>query len=130
MLYGTPCVFAVGNEYQIAFNTMEYGVAWVEVGDQTYRNSRNGLMRSETLIHKITLPMDVLNAAGKYCVCFRALPERRPYFPQLGKLQTREYAFRRPDMKRIRYAYSCLQIRIQRWTCRAGRRRHSEILIC
>ena len=100
MLYGDPCVFAVGDEYQIAFNTKEYGVAWVEVGGQTYRDSRNGLMRSETLIHKVALPMDALNAAGKYRVCFRALPQRRPYFPELGALLTREYAFRPLDETR------------------------------
>ena len=64
MLYGDPCVFAVGDEYQIAFNTKEYGVAWVEVGGQTYRDSRNGLMRSETLVHRVTVHRAALDAAG------------------------------------------------------------------
>lgn len=100
MLYGDPCVFAVGNEYQIAFNTREYGVAWVEVDGRAYRDSRNGLMRSETLIHKVALPMAVLDAARRYRVCFRALPVRRPYFPELGELQTRDYAFRPVDESR------------------------------
>lgn len=100
MLYGDPCVFAVGNEYQVAFNTKEYGVAWVEVDGQAYRDSRNGLMRSETLIHKVALPMAVLDAARRYRVCFRALPVRRPYFPELGELQTRDYAFRPVDESR------------------------------
>ncbi len=97
MLYRDPCVFVVGQEYQIAFNTTEFGVAWLEIGDKTYRSSRNGLMISETLIHKISVPMDVLDAAKSYRVCFRALPERKPYFPQLGELQTVEYSFRPVD---------------------------------
>lgn len=94
MLYKDPCVYAVGNEYQIALNTLEKGVAWVEVDGVTYRSSRNGLMLSETLIHKIRVPMAALDRARGYRVCFRALPERRPYFPELGVLQTAEYAFK------------------------------------
>lgn len=105
MLYRDPCVFAVGTDYQIAFNTTEFGVAWVEVGDKTYRSSFGGLMISETLIHKVTVPMAELDAARSYRVCFRALPERRPYFPQLGKLQTREYTFRPVDTSKPVRAY-------------------------
>lgn len=94
MLYKDPCVFVVDNEYQIAFNTLEKGVAWVEIGGETYRSSRNGLMISETLIHKISVPIATLDAAGRYTVCFRALPDRRPYFPELGAIQTKVYTFR------------------------------------
>lgn len=97
MLYSDPCVFVVGSEYQIAFNTTEFGIAWVEVGDRVYRDSENGLMRSETLIHKVALPMHVLDEARSYTVCFRALPERRPYFPELGPEQRATYAFRPVD---------------------------------
>lgn len=105
MLYRDPCVFAVGQQYQIAFNTLEFGIAWVEVGDKVYRDSRNGLMISETLIHKVTVPMQELDAARGYRVCFRALPERRPYFPQLGELQSREYAFHPVDTSKPVRAY-------------------------
>lgn len=94
MLYRDPSVFVVENEYQIAFNTLEKGIAWIEVGGEVYKNSRNGLMISETLIHKISVPMDALDAVGEYTVYFRALPERRPYFPKLGELKTVRYAFR------------------------------------
>ena len=105
MLYRDPCVFVVGNEYQIAFNTTEFGVAWLEVGEKTYRSSFGGLMLSETLIHKITVPMTELDKAKGYRVCFRALPERKPYFPQLGPLQTKDYAFRPVDASRPVRAY-------------------------
>ncbi|MBR5546820.1 MAG: metallophosphoesterase [Clostridia bacterium] len=97
MLYRDPCVFAVGKEYQIVFNTKEFGIAWVEVGEKQYRDSFGGLMRSETLVHRVALPMPELDKAGKYTVCFRALPERKPYFPELGAEQRREYAFRPID---------------------------------
>lgn len=105
MLYRDPCVFAVEHEYQIAFNTTEFGIAWVEVGGREYRDSRNGLMRSETLIHKVSVPMEELDKAKGYRVCFRALPERRPYFPQLGELETADYAFRPADFSKETHVY-------------------------
>ena len=72
MLYKDPCVFAVGHEYQIVLNTLEFGIAWVEVGNRQYRDSFGGLMRSETLIHRVSVPMSDLDAAKKYTVfsCF------------------------------------------------------------
>ena len=94
MLYKDPCVFVVGDEYQIAFNTLEKCIAWVEIDGKAYKNSRNGLMISETLIHKISVPMQVLDDAGYYTICLRTLPERKPYFPELGALQRKEYTFR------------------------------------
>ncbi len=105
MLYRDPCVFVVGTEYQIAFNTTEFGIAWLEIGGKQYRSSVGGLMISETLIHKITVPMAELDAARGYRVCFRALPERRPYFPQLGPLETKDYAFRPVDTTKPVRAY-------------------------
>jgi predicted phosphodiesterase len=54
-------------------------------------------MRSETLVHRVTVPMAELDAAKAYTVCFRALPERRPYFPELGEEKRKEYAFRPVD---------------------------------
>ena len=94
MVYKDPCVYAVGSEYQIVINTLEYGIAWVETGGNTYRDSVGGIMRSETLVHRVNIPMDVLDAAGSYTVCFRSLHERKPYFPETGPLQQREYRFR------------------------------------
>ena len=46
MLYRDPCVFAVEHEYQIAFNTTEFGIAWVEVGGREYRDSRKASRRN------------------------------------------------------------------------------------
>ncbi len=94
-----PCVYLVGNTYQIVFNTDCAGIAWVEVGGETYPDERNGLMRSETTVHRAVVPCDKLDAAGGYSVCFRPLPERRPYWPQLGALEWQSYAFRPVDWR-------------------------------
>ena len=93
MLYRDPCVYLVEEEYQIVFNAEEKGVAWVEIGGESWRDSQGGLMRSETLVHRVSVPQAALDAAGAYTVCFRALPERRPYFPELGVEERYSYRF-------------------------------------
>ncbi len=97
MIYKDPCVYVVGNEYQIVINTLAFGKCWVEAGGRIYNDSVGGLIRTETLVHRVTVPMDVLDNARSYRVCFRALPERKPYFPELGELQYRDYAFKPVD---------------------------------
>ncbi len=92
-----PCVYLVGREYQIVFNTDGPGVAWVEVGGEVYPDEKNGLMRSETTVHRVSVPCERLDAARGYAVCFRPLPERKPYWPQLGALERAGYAFRPVD---------------------------------
>ena len=91
MLYRDPCVYIVEHEYQIVFNCLEKGIAWVQGGDRYFRDSTCGLMRSEELVHRICVPMEYLDKACEYTVFFRALPERRPYFPELGKTEQRKY---------------------------------------
>ncbi|MBO4886156.1 MAG: metallophosphoesterase, partial [Clostridia bacterium] len=93
-----PCVYLVGREYQIVFNTVEPGIGWVEVDGEVYPDEKNGLMRSGTL-HRAAVPCDRLDAAKRYAVCFRALPERKPYWPELGALERQEYAFRPIDWR-------------------------------
>ena len=99
------CVYVVGRDYQILFNTTEHGIAWVEVGGEVYPDEKNGLLRSETLIHRAVVPMDKLDAAREYTVCFRALPERKPYWPVLGETEKQTYAFQPVDWNRPVHIY-------------------------
>lgn len=92
-----PCVYLVGDSYQIVFNTDCFGIAWVEAGGEVYPDEKNGLMRSETTVHRAAVPTRVLDAAREYTVCFRALPERKPYWPQLGPVEKQRYCFRPVD---------------------------------
>ena len=94
-----PCVYLVGHSYQIIFNTDAHGIAWVEAGGEIFPDERNGLMRSETTVHRAVVPCEKLDAAKKYAVCFRALPERKPYWPKLGETERQEYAFRPIDWR-------------------------------
>ena len=94
MLRYDPTVYAVGREYQIVFAAAESCIAWIECGGAEYRDSANGLMRSEGALHRVTVPMEALDGARRYEVCLRSLPERRPYFPELGPVERHAFGFR------------------------------------
>lgn len=90
-----PIVYAVGNEYQIMVSTAGESVFWCKVGDKTYYDHSNGVLRSKVFTHKVTIPAEELDQAGRYTICFRKMIERLPYYPKLEDVQEVEYTFRR-----------------------------------
>ena len=76
-----PTVFAVGNEYQIFAPFSDEVIFWVKVGDRTYYDHCNGILRSNTNMHRVKLPMAVLDECGEYTVVYRKMINRAPYFP-------------------------------------------------
>ncbi len=94
MLKTAPAVFAVNKEYQIMVPVASPSLMWVKVGDSEYYDECNGIMRSITEVHRISVPMDVLDKAGKYTVCEREIIERKPYFPTSKETVFYEYNFR------------------------------------
>lgn len=94
MLLAHPCVFAVENEYQIMVGVQKKCLFWVEVGDERFSDASAGVLRSDTTTHSVRVPMERLNRAGKYTVCFRTEIERQPYFPQFAPVVRLEYSFR------------------------------------
>ncbi len=94
MLKTCPAVFAVGNEYQIMVPVTEPSLMWVKVGDKTFYDESNGIMRSITEVHRIKVPMEVLNSAKSYTVCEKVLIERKPYFPTSKETVEQTFNFR------------------------------------
>ena len=90
----TPAVFAVKNDYQIVIPVNTPTVLWVKVGEHAYFDDSNGILRSDTDLHRVTVPMEVLDEAGAYTVCWKEVIERRPYFPKVGEEQSATFAFR------------------------------------
>ena len=78
----SPTVFAVGNSYNIFVPFDAEVIMWVKVGENVYYDDCNGILRSNTNMHKVELPMSVLDAAGEYTVVYKKIIERRPYFPK------------------------------------------------
>lgn len=63
-----PVVYAVEDKYQIVFSTNSEATAWVEIDGANYYDAYNGSDKKYSKIHKIEVPMNVLNNAKKYTV--------------------------------------------------------------
>lgn len=94
MLKEKPCVFVVGNTYQIIVLVESESIMWVRVGDKNYYDDSNGILRSGKNVHKMTVPMEVLNKEKKYVICEREVIERKPYMPDIKEVQEYEYEFK------------------------------------
>lgn len=89
-----PTVFAVGNNYNIFVPFDAEVIMWVKVGDQVYYDDCNGILRSNTKMHKAEVPMDVLDEAREYTVVYKKMIERKPYFPTSEDERTLTVSFK------------------------------------
>ena len=89
-----PSVFAVNKNYQIFVPAASPSLMWVKVGDKCYYDHSNGILRSNTILHKVTVPLKALDEAGEYTVCTRKIIERKPYFPTAEDVVEATYKFR------------------------------------
>ncbi len=89
-----PAVFAVKDDYQIFVAAKSEIMVSVEVNGQKYYDHSNGIMRSGKLVHSVTVPMEELNSAEKYTVCYRKVIERRPYFTKTEEEQKLQFNFK------------------------------------
>jgi len=90
----SPAVFAVGDRYEILLNTNECGMCSVRVGDAVCDDRKAGILVTEELYHKISVPMAVLDAAGAYTVRYRRTIERKSYFSTFAEEECAEFSFR------------------------------------
>ena len=102
MLKTAPAVFAVGNTYQIMVEVQNESLMSVKIGDKTYYDESNGIMNSLSPLHRVTVPMEVLDNAKEYTVCIRPLVERKPYFTETKELIEFNYQFSPVPPKNIR----------------------------
>ncbi|MBE6763642.1 MAG: metallophosphoesterase [Ruminococcaceae bacterium] len=103
MLAYSPAVFAVEETYQIIALVKAPCLFWVQVGDGVYGDQQNGVMRSDTEVHRVTVPMKVLDEAGSYTVRVKPVTERKPYFTQTAREEAYTFSFRAvPDKGNIR----------------------------
>ncbi len=102
VLKSAPAVFAVGDEYQIMVPVTTDVAMWVKVGDECYYDDCNGALRTAVSVHKMTVPADELNAAGKYTVCYRRFYGRRAYYSSREKtVHEEEFNFRAPKKDKV-----------------------------
>lgn len=92
-LLTTPAVFAVENTYQIMAPVKGEMLFWVEIGNEKYYDHSNGIIRSNTDMHRVSVPMDLLDNAREYTVCIKRIIERKPYFPETEETERFTYKF-------------------------------------
>ena len=73
-----PTVYAIGDKYNIFVPFSDEVIMWVKVGEHTYYDHCNGILRSNTNMHKVELPMSVLDEAKEYTVVYKKMIERKP----------------------------------------------------
>jgi len=93
-----PVVYAVEDEYQIVYSTKADSIAWVTINGVDYYDLYSGSMR-DGYIHKICVPMEVLNEAGAYQVHAEKVIYRGPFGSFFGKEIQMENAFFAPNFK-------------------------------
>ena len=87
----TPVVYAVEDTYQITFTTQAKGTAWVKIDGIEYNDTYAGYRETENKIHKITVPMEILDNAGEYTIYTRSMILRGPYCALQGKTLQKTY---------------------------------------
>ena len=103
MLLTNPCVFAVGDKYQIFVPVEKESVMWVKIGDKCYYDESNGVLRSLSRVHRITVPMTALDNAKKYTVFNQEIKgARKAYFNKMRKTEEYTYDFRPVEGDEIR----------------------------
>lgn len=92
-----PMVALAQTSYQIFFNTRLPGMGWAEVEGRRFYDEAAGLIRSDRTIHRVVVPAPLLDRARSYAVCFQPVVDRKPYYPQTGPVERRNYSFRPVD---------------------------------
>ena len=88
-----PAVYATENKYRIFVSVRSSAVLWVTVKGERFDDAVCGVLRSGTLDHRVTIPMEVLDRAGEYILHWRRIPERKPYFTEAGDEETAAFRF-------------------------------------
>ncbi len=102
MLKTSPAVFAVGKNYQIMVPVTENSLFWVEIDGKCYYDEQNGIMRSLCTTHRVSVPTEALDKAGKYTVCERVIIDRKPYFPITADTVRTDFDFRPIPIENVR----------------------------
>lgn len=89
----TPAVFAVGDTYHIMLYTKVPTLVRAKVGGKFYYDESNGIMRSESCIHRLIVPQSQLDESRGYTVYQRPIIERKPYFTETEDEFSESYEF-------------------------------------
>ncbi len=89
-----PSVFAVEDTYQIIIPAKKELLMWIKVGNEEFFDDTNGILRSSSPIHKISIPKAVLDESKQYTVCFRQVKKRKAYCTKTYEKKEYTYSFK------------------------------------
>lgn len=93
-----PVVYAVGDDYQIVFSSSVESRAWVTINDERYFENYNGSNSSDDKIHKVIVPMNVLDEAKEYEIHSQKFTYRGPFGGFKGRDISAKYSFKPVDV--------------------------------
>ena len=88
-----PGVFLVEEDYEIILICRRNALASVVVEGRTFTDNRNGVMRTDTEVHKIKVPMNLLDKARCYRINLAPLADHCNYYPKPEPTEVYEYPF-------------------------------------
>ncbi|MDP3130204.1 MAG: metallophosphoesterase, partial [Bacillota bacterium] len=88
-----PTVYAVEHDYQIVWSTSSPATGTLTVGGVTYGDEYAGSLRSNETVHKVSVPMSALDAAGTYTISSTHYLYRGPYSGIAGATVAKTYEF-------------------------------------
>lgn len=93
MLRFAPAVFAVSDTYQLLLETTKPAVFSLVVGEEEYFEEINGIAPSLSRVHRISVPMQVLDTARAYTVRLTSVPERKNYYTRGEETEEHTFSF-------------------------------------
>ncbi len=88
-----PGVFLVEQDYEIILLCHRNALASIVVDSLTFTDNVNGVMRTDTEVHKIKVPMALLDKARHYRVHLAPLADHCNYYPKPDPTEAYEYDF-------------------------------------
>lgn len=88
-----PVVYAVEDEYQIVWSTSTDSIGYVEIDGKKYTDLFAGSDRSEDNVHKVCVPMSVLDEAKSYKIISKNMLYRGPFDGIYGSTIEETYSF-------------------------------------
>ena len=88
-----PAVFTVGNEYCISARVGKDCAFAVDIGGKRYFDHINGVVRTDTRIHRVNVPQNELDKAKHYTAVIIPLIKRLDYESRFGSEIKYEYDF-------------------------------------
>ena len=98
MIDKLPVVYAVEDTYQIVWTTTIPATGSVKVGYTTYYDLYSGSIDSETKVHKVVVPMSVLDLEKEYEITSTNYIYRGPYSGLAGRTVSKTFDFRPVDL--------------------------------